>query len=277
MREKKLHTKIVLFVIACVIVTVWVFPLIWAISTSLKTPTEVIMPGFNIIPKEITKENFEEVLNSEYYPIIKWFLNSVISSVTHVVLYLIIASLAAYSFARLKFKGRETIFWICLCSMMVPGIINFIPNFIIVDRLGWLNTLKPMIFPGLSGIFGVFLLRQFMSSIPKELDEAAYMDGASNFFIYLRIVLPLTKPALATLAIFSFQGNWNDFMWPLIVTDLTEKRTLTAGLYIFQGAYNYSYGMLLAGAIVSAIPVLIVFILLQKYFIKGISLTGMKG
>lgn len=275
--KRKTVIKTILFLIALLIVIIWVFPLLWAVSSSFKTPNELIMNEFNLIPKKFTFNNYLAIFNSRNDPILRWFLNSVIVAVSNVVLYLIIASLAAYAFARLNFKGRSVIFWTCLSSMMIPGIVNFVPNFVIVDKLGWINTLYPMIFPGLSGVFGVFLLRQFMLSIPKDLDEAAYMDGASRFYVYYKVIVPLCKPAMATLAIFSFQGSWNDFMWPLIVTDLTEWRTLTAGLSIFLGNHNTDYGVLMAGAIISALPVLIVFILLQKYFVEGITLTGMKG
>jgi multiple sugar transport system permease protein len=275
--KRKTVIKSILFLIAFAVVLIWIFPLLWAISSSFKTPNELIMNEFRLIPKKFTFDNYLAIFNSRHDPILRWFLNSIVVALSNVVLYLLIASLAAYSFARLKFKGRQTIFWICLSSMMIPGIVNFVPNFVIVDKLGWLNTLYPMIFPGLSGVFGVFLLRQFMLSIPKDLDEAAYMDGASRFYVYYKVIVPLCKPAMATLAIFSFQGSWNDFMWPLIVTDLTEWRTLTAGLSIFLGNHNTDYGVLMAGAIISAIPVLIVFILLQKYFVEGITLTGMKG
>src|SRR5690554_3446699 len=277
MRKDLKIKRWLLFSLAILVVIVWVFPLVWAISTSLKDINEIIMPGIHVIPQKVTFINYITILRSSTVPLFRWLLNSLLSTSLHVILYLIVSSLAAFAFARLKFKGKEVIFWICLSSMMIPGIINFVPNFLIVDQLGWINTLFPMIFPGLSGVFGVFLLRQFMNSIPKELDEAAKIDGASNFYVYRKIILPLTKPALATLAIFSFQGNWNDFMWPLIVTDVNEMRTLTSGLYIFQGSYNYSYGQLMAGAVISALPVLLIFILLQRYFIQGISLTGVKG
>ena len=164
-------------------------------------------------------------------------------------LYLSVTSLTAFGFSRLHFRGREVLFWICMSSMMVLGVINMIPNYFIVYRLGLIDNMFSMVLPGLSGVFGVFMLRQFMMDVPKEYDDAARIDGAGKFRIYLNIVLPLCLPALVTLALFSFQGNWNDFMWPLMVTNRPETSTLAAGLSTFIERYSHQYGRLPARGI----------------------------
>ena len=161
--------------------------------------------------------------------------------------------------------------------MMVPPVTNLIPNYIIVDSFGWIDTYYAMIFPAAASVFGVFLLRQFFKGIPKELEESAYIDGCNKFQIFYQIILPLAKPALITLGLFTFLGSWNAFLWPLIVTNSAEMRPLTPGLSLLQGYYIIEHGKLMAGAFLSAIPVIIVFAFAQRYFVRGISLTGIKG
>jgi multiple sugar transport system permease protein len=185
--------------------------------------------------------------------------------------------MAAFAFARLQFKGRDTLFLVVIATMMIPSQVSLIPVFLIVQKLGLFNTYAGLIVPGLASGFGVFLLRQFFISIPKELEEAAYMDGASLWTIYWRIILPVAQPALATLAIFTFLGSWNDFVWPLIITNDVEMRTLPVGLSIFQGRYTSEYGITMAAAAIGSIPVIIAFLLFQKKITSGIALTGIKG
>ncbi len=252
-------------------------PSLWAVATSVKYETEVLDANVSLFPHRVTFENYTSILANRNVPILRWFWNSIKIAVVYVVLYLFIASLAAFAFSRLRFKGREFLFWLGMSSMMIPGVINMIPNYIIIDKLHLVDNMFSMILPGLGGVFGVFMLRQFMRGIPIAYDEAAKIDGASAFRIYFHIVLPLCVPVLVTLAIFSFQGNWNDYVWPLIVTNSAETRTLTAGLATFSGSYAHQYGKQMAGAVLSALPILIVFLAGQKYFIKGISIGGIKG
>ncbi len=252
-------------------------PTLWGLSTSFKYEDDVFETITSFLPGRWTIENYTHVFNNPYTPIMRWFFNSVKIVIVYVILYLLITSLAAFGFSRLRFKGRETLFWICLSSMMVPGVINMIPNYVIIYNLNLIDNMFAMVLPGLSGVFGVFLLRQFMTGIPKEYDEAAKIDGAGKFRIYFNIILPMCVPALVTLAIFSFQGNWNDYIWPLMVTNQPETRTLTAGMSTFIERYAHQYGKLMAGAMASAVPVLAVFLVGQKYFIRGISLGGIKG
>lgn len=265
------------YVVLAAVLIVFFLPMLWGLSTSFKVEEDVFLTITSFFPRRWTFQNYIDVFGNPYTPILRWFFNSVKISVTYVLLYLFITSLAAFGFSRLHFRGREIVFWICMSSMMVPGVINMIPNYFIVYRLGLIDNMFSMVLPGLSGVFGVFMLRQFMLGVPKEYDDAARIDGAGKFRIYLNIVLPLCLPALVTLALFSFQGNWNDYMWPLMVTNRPETRTLAAGLSTFIERYSHQYGKLMAGAIVSALPVLVVFVLGQKYFIRGISIGGIKG
>ena len=223
----------------------------------------------------LTFENFIKVLSESNIP--RWTLNSFIVAISQTILYVLIASLAAFGFARLKFKGRRVIFNICLLSMLVPGIINCVPNYIIISEMGLYDNLIAMILPGLSGVSGVFLLKQFMNNIPKDFDEVARVEGASNFTIYRKVILPMCRPALASLAIFTFQGAWNDFLWPIIVTSSDEQRTLAAGLYKTLMADAQYRGSLMAASIISAIPIIVIFIFGQKYFTQGIGRGGLKG
>lgn len=273
----KIIFSVFLYSLLIAVAFIMFFPTLWAVVTSLKPETEVLEPGFHLLPRIFTLQNYKEVLTSEHDPILRWFLNSAVIALLYVILYLMVTSMAAYAFSRLKFKGREPIFWICMVSMMIPGVINLVPNYVIIERLGLLDNLFAMVLPGLSGVFGVFLLRQFMKNISREYDEVAMIDGANKFVIYSQIILPMCIPALVTLAIFSFQGNWNDFLWPLLVTSEKNNRTLTAGLYIFQNSYAHKYAHLMAGAVLSAIPVLIIFLLGQKQLTKGITIGGLKG
>lgn len=260
----------VLFLCALVIL----LPSLWVLFTSFKEETEVLGGDMSLFPHEWVIDNYKDILSNHNVPIFRWTWNSFKTAATSVVLYLFIASLASFAFCRLKFKGRDFLFWLAMASMMVPGVINIIPNYVIVDKLGLVDNMFSMVLPMLGGVGGVFLLRQFMKNIPMSYDESARIDGANEFQIYFRIILPLCIPVLVTLAIFTFQGSWNDYVWPLIVTNSAQSRTLTAGLATFSGSYAHQYGKQMAGAVLSALPILIVFIFGQKYFIKGISISG---
>lgn len=277
MRKQGFKNKSIILSILAVLGIFWTMPILWIISTAFKPESEVIDAVVRWIPRTFTFENFTAIFSdSDNAPILKWFTNSLFIASIHTALILLIDSLAAFAYARLNFKGKETIFWILMSTMMIPGIINFIPNYAIVDKFGWVDTPIAMIIPGLAGVFGIFLLRQFFEGIPRDLDEAAKIDGCGLFRLYWRIILPLSKPALIALGMFTFMGNWNDFLWPIIVTNDAAQRTLPAGLAIFQGAYVAQYGKLMAGALLSAVPPLILFLLGQKYFVQGIAISGLK-
>jgi multiple sugar transport system permease protein len=273
-RGARIFTMVFLVVMAAI----WVFPLIWVLSSSLKPESDVIANPLTWIPQTFTLDNYTSVLtNTENSPILRWFGNSLFIATIHTALMLLFNAMSAYAFARMKFPGREPLFWLLMLTMMFPAVLNYIPLYAIVDSLGWVDTPWAMIFPGLGSVFGIFLLRQFFIGIPAELEEAARIDGANSWQIFTRIILPLSKPALVTLAIFTFMANWNDFLWPLIVTNDLETRTLPVGLSLLQGYYNIQFGKLTASTVISAIPVLIVFLFAQRFFIKGITLSGIKG
>ena len=269
------NTIVYLLVAACALLSL--FPTIFSIMIAIVTEKtgQIMFENPFAFFQGMTFENFMKVLSESNVP--RWTLNSFIVAITQTILYLLIASLAAFGFSRLEFKGRRVLFNICLLSMLVPGIINCVPNYIIISELGLYDTLLAMILPGLSGVSGVFLLKQFMNNISKDFDEVARVEGASNFTIYRKVILPMCMPALSSLSIFTFQGAWNDFLWPIIVTSSDENRTLAAGLYKTLMADSQYRGSLMAASIISAIPIVVVFIFGQKYFTQGIGRGGLKG
>ncbi|MEZ0536819.1 carbohydrate ABC transporter permease [Caldicellulosiruptoraceae bacterium PP1] len=278
MSRSDLIKKIIITAIISILCIIWIVPLIWMLSTSLKPEYTVVKVPPEWIPHPFSLENYIYIFKDTYdAPIIRWFLNSLFVASVYTLLVVIVDSLAAYGYARLNFKGRELLFWLLMATYMIPPVMNLIPSYIVVYKFNWIDTYYPMIIPGLAGVFGVFLLRQFFKTIPKEYDESAYIDGASNFVIYKNIILPLSKPALVTLAVFSFMGNWNDFLWPLIVTNDTFMRTLPVGLSLFQGKYVIEFGKMMAGATVSALPAIILFLFTQRFFVRGITMSGLKG
>ena len=267
-----------LFLVLTALALVWMAPLLYIISTSLKPESETVTWPVRWIPAHFTLENYAHILFSRNKsPILRWLWNSLFTATAHTTLVVLVSSLAAYGYARLRFKGRDALFTVLMATMMVPGVINFVPAYLIVDKLGWVDTYAALIFPALGGVFGVFLLRQFFKGIPRELEEAARIDGAGYFRTYWQIILPLARPALVTLAVFTFMGHWNDFFWPLIVTNDASMRTLPPGLAFFQSQYLTYFGRLTAGDVVSAVPILILFLFAQRYFVKGIALSGIKG
>lgn len=252
-----------------------VAPFIWMISTSLKTIPEIFAYPIIWIPEQIRWENYRDVL--ELLPFGRYLFNTAFVSLSVTGLELLTSSLAAYAFARLRFPGREKLFLLYLATLMIPGQVTLIPNFLLMRWFDWVDTYWALIIPQAFSAFGTFLLRQFFLSIPRELEEAARADGASYFRVYWQIILPLSGPALATLAVFSFMAQWNAFLWPLIVTHGDDMRTLTVGLRFFQDELVTQYNYLMAGTVMSIIPILILFLALQRYFVRGIALTGMGG
>ena len=273
----KLTFNVIVYILVVVCTILSLFPTFFAFLLAVlkEKNANAMYEDFTQIFTGFTWENFKNVLEGSNIP--RWTLNSFIVAIVQTVLYVFIASLAAFGFSRLKFKGRKILFDICLFSMLVPGIINCVPNYIIISSMGLYDSLFAMILPGLSGVGGVFLLKQFMDNIPKDYDEVYRVEGASNFTIYRKVILPLCGPALASQAIFSFQGAWNDFLWPIIVTSSDENRTLASGLYKTLMADTQYRSSLMAASIISAIPIVVVFIFGQKYFTEGISKGGIKG
>ena len=275
MRNTKFNAIVYTLVIICTILSLTpsLFGLILAFQKEVNIPH--MFEGFNTFFKGITIENFIKVKDRSPY-LFTWLKNSFIVSFSQTFIYILIASLAAFAFTRLKFKGQKILFNLCLVSMVIPGIINIVPNFIIISKLGLYNSLLAMILPGLSGVGGVFLLRQFMMDIPFDYDEAARIDGASDLTVYARVIMPMCKPVLISLILFTFQGAWNDFLWPLIVTEGDSSRTIASGLYLTIMSDTSMKGILMACAFISALPIIVIFIFGQKYFVEGNS-GGIKG
>jgi multiple sugar transport system permease protein len=267
--------RVALYIVLILIGLFFLLPILWMFSTSLKPFVETLQPTW--IPQEPTLENFTNIFNDPSIPVLRWFVNSVGVAVAFTALVVLLDSLAAYAYARMEFPGRNLLFGLLLATLVMPGIMFLVPNFITIVRLGWLNTYQGVIAPGLAGVFGVFFLRQFFQSIPKELEEAAYMDGATVWTTFFRVSLPLAKGAIATLAIITFLTSWNDFLWPLLILNDRELQTLPVGLATIQGQYTFDYGKLMAGAVVTAVPVLVLYIFLQRYIIQNVAMTGLKG
>jgi len=268
-------SKFLLFVIMCIVALFMIIPFVWSFSTSLKAVGEVFDYPPKWIPESLHWNNYFQVWKAA--PFSRYMINSIIVSGIITILTLLTGSLAAYAFARLEFWGRDLLFMIYLGTMMIPGQVTMIPNFILIKLLGWTDTYTGLVLPSVFTALGVFLLRQFFMTIPKEYEEAAKIDGASRFYIYLYIILPLAIPALSTLAVFTFVFQWNNLMWPLVVINKEAMKTLTLGLASFQGMHSTNWSLLMAAATIGIIPSFIIFILGQKYLIKGITLSGIKG
>jgi multiple sugar transport system permease protein len=256
----------------------FVAPLLWMVSTSFKPNFQTTQFPPSWIPQNFSDVGYSTILTTASgNPVLRWFLNSMIAATAHTLLVLITASTAAYALARMHFRGKNVMFAIIVLTLVIPQFVFIIGNYVIVQYFGWLDTLLAVIVPGAAGAFGVFFLRQFFVSLPLELEEAALIDGANRFQIFLRIVLPLSKAPLATLAVLSFLVNWNDFLWPVYVLLSPESLTLPPGLAILQGAYNTKYAVIMAGGVLASIPVLLIYIFAQRYIIEGVSRSGLKG
>lgn len=253
----------------------WVLPILWMISTSIKPETMVMTIIPHWIPPEVTFENYLRALQKA--PILVWFYNSSVIAIASTFLVLLIDAMAAYAFARIRFPGNKLLFILTLSTMMVPSQITIVPLYLFFSRLNMLDTLPAVILPRAAAAIGVFMLRQFFMNIPVELEEVARIDGCSRYGIFWRIILPLSRPALAALGIFAFVWSWNDFLWPLITLSSKEHYTLPIGIATLIGYFARDYGMVMAGAIIASIPTLIVFLFFQRHFIKGITTTGLKG
>jgi multiple sugar transport system permease protein len=268
-------SRMLLYTTLVLVTMFFLLPLLWMISTSLKPFAEWVQP--NWIPRNPTLNNFRSIFADPTLPALRWFFNSLLVATTFTVLVVFIDALAAYAYARMEFPGRKLLFGLLLATLVMPGIMFLVPNYLTINRLGWLNSYQGVIAPGLSGVFGVFFLRQFFQSIPRELEEAARIDGANTWTTFFRVVLPLARGALATLAVITFLTSWNDFLWPLIILNDREIQTLPVGLATLQGQYTFDYGRLMAGATITAAPVLLIYFLLQRYIVQSVAMTGLKG
>jgi multiple sugar transport system permease protein len=257
---------------------IFIAPLAWMLVTSLKTyPDSNRLPP-SWVPNPLSGHGYSTIVNApQQTPVLRWFVNSMLAATLQAVLILIVASMAAYALARMRFPGRNVLFGVIVATLFVPPFALIIPNFLIADHLNWLDTLAVIVVPGAASAFGVFFLRQFFLSLPREIEEAALLDGASQWQIFIRVVLPLSRPALATLAVLSFLTNWNDFLWPVYVLFTPAQQTLPPGLGALQGAYVTDYPVIMAGAALASVPAILLFLMAQRYIIEGVSRTGLKG
>lgn len=270
--------RIGLYAILTVLTLIFAVPLIWMIITSLKTYPEAQQIPTTWLPDRVSTYGYDVLFAAgSQNPVLRWFLNSMLAATLQVALVLVTASMAAYALARMRFRGRGAMFGLIVATLFVPPATLIIPNFLIVDTLNWLDTLLVIVVPGAASAFGVFFLRQFFLSLPKELEEAAVLDGANQWQVFYRVVLPLSKPALATLAVLAFLSNWNDFLWPIFVLFSADSLTLPAGLGLLQGTYTTDYPVMMAGAVLASVPALILFVVSQRYVIAGVSRSGLKG
>jgi multiple sugar transport system permease protein len=250
-----------------------IFPFVWMIVSSLKLPQDIY--SLSLIPPSPTLDNYREVIDKTEY--IRWFLNSLIIATITTLSVAFFDSLAGYTLAKFRFPGQTVIFILILSTLMVPTEMLVIPWYMMSIEFHWTDSYWGIMFPGVMSAFGVFLMRQFFSGVPNDLIDAARLDGFSEFRIFWNIALPLVKPAVAALCIFTFLGNWNAYIWPLIVTRSEEMRTLPVGIAFFSSEAQSSFHLIMAAASLATIPVLIIFIIFQRQIIKGIVLTGLKG
>jgi ABC-type glycerol-3-phosphate transport system permease component len=271
-------TNTILHIVLIAASFVFVFPFLWMLFTALKTPAELLQGIQQFLPEEPQWENFIRAVT--VIPFLMYLKNSLIVVVSVVIGTVFSATTAAYAFAKLRWKGRDKWFVIMLATMMLPIQVILIPTYILYARIGWLGTRLPLIVPAFFGggaAFYIFLLRQFFKGIPKELTESAIIDGANHWQIFLKIMLPLSKPAVVTVALFTFMGAWNDYFGPLIFLSNPEHWTLALGLRAFQTQYGGQYNLMMAASILIMLPTLLLFFFAQKTFIEGIKFTGIKG
>lgn len=275
----ELPLRIIGYAVLILVTLTMVVPFIWMVTTSLKHPNATFTYPPQLLPTEIDFRNYEMLFT--LVPFGRYFLNTLLVTGLTVLGQVVVCSLAAYGFARLRFIGRDVLFVVYLATMMVPYQVTLIPLFLIVFGMGWVNTYQGLVIPAISSVFGIFLLRQAFLGVPRDYQEAARIDGASEFMIYWRIFLPLNGPALATLAVFAFMGTWTDLLWPLLIARSPEMRTLELGLAYFNSSTSAfrqtNWPLMMSASVIVMLPVLFVYIFAQRYFIQGISLSGVKG
>jgi multiple sugar transport system permease protein len=267
--------KAVIYALLTLGAATMIIPFVWMISTSLKAQSQLFAWPPQWIPSPIMWQNYLTVFEKVKFG--TYGLNTLIITVSVTIGQLITCSLAGYAFARLRFPGRNILFMVYLATMMIPFQVTMIPNFIILRYLGLTDSHLGVILPQLANAFGTFLMRQFFLSFPSELEDAAKLDGCNHLQMFATIVIPNSKPILATLAVMTFQGTWNDFLWPLIVLSTEGKRTLAVGLSYLVGQYTTRWEILMAGSLLTILPIILLFFFLQKYFVQSIKMTGLKG
>jgi len=273
-----LASKVAMWIILLIGAVLFAMPFYLMLSMSFKSASEIAQSSNWAPPNEWTIENYKTVLTNEAAPFFLFLKNSVLVAVFSTTGVLLSSSLVAYAFARLQFRGRDRLFILLLSTMMLPGIVTMVPTYFLFSQLKWVDTILPLTVPAFfgGGAFNVFLLRQFFMSIPRELDEAAILDGGSNATIFWKVIMPNSGAALATVGIFTFIYNWRDFMGPLIYLNTPEKQTLEVGLRTYQSLHQEHWDLIMAASVIVALPLILIFIIGQRYFVKGIVMTGIK-
>jgi multiple sugar transport system permease protein len=270
--------QVLFWLMLAALTIIFLAPLVWMISTSFKTHEEATRLPLSWLPNPWDLGAYRTLFGSgSANPVLRWFLNSLVAAAANSVLIVAVDAAAAYALARMDFPGKKLIFTSVITTIFLPAFVFLVPNFLIVSKLGWLDSLWAIIVPSAGGAFGVFFLRQFFSTLPKELEEAAIIDGANQWRIFTRVILPLSKPALSTLAVLSFLTNWNDFLWPVYVLFSPNNLTLPSGLAKLQNAAAVDYPIIMAGAVVASVPVILIFIIAQRQVIESVSRSGLKG
>lgn len=273
--SKRSSNVIIFYVITTVLALFILLPFFWMVSTSLKSRGALMALPIEWIPKKISFEGYTKLF--DVFPFGRTVLNSIFVSIVTTIVSLTSALMAAYAFSKLDFKGKNTLFSLYLATMMIPSQVTTIPIFIVLKYMGLLNTYTGLILPSIFNAFGIFMLRQYMNSISNEFIEAAILDGANYYTIFYQIMIPLCMPVIATLGVITFMGAWNDYFWPLIVLSDRNKMTLPVALSQLNGQYSTEYNTLMAGSLISMVPILIVYAFAQKYFEAGLQLGGVKG
>lgn len=264
-----------LYVALIAVAIVMLFPFVWMVSTSLTSDAQLFVTPPQLIPSPFVPGNYARVADA--FPLGAFLRNSLIVAAISTTLQVATSAMAAYAFARLQFRGRDALFLVYLATLMVPLQVIVVPLFIEMRFLNFVNSYPGLILPSIASAFGTFLLRQAFLTLPRELEEAAFIDGASHWTVFRRIVLPLSGPALATFGIFAFMASWNSFLWPLIVTSSQDLMTLPVGLSNLHGRYATAWNLVMAGSTISVIPIVLVYLVAQRYVVRGVALSGLKG
>ncbi|HDI3407533.1 TPA: carbohydrate ABC transporter permease [Listeria monocytogenes] len=272
-RQKSRGAQIAVITILTVGGFFMILPFIWMVLSSLKTDAEILKIPPTIWPETFTLDNFTKLFTEMDFAI---YLKNTLIIVFFSFFGLFLNAMAGYDFAKFKFKGKNKLFYLVLATMMIPGQVTMIPVYLLLNAAGLTNTMTGIVLPGLVGAFGIFLFRQFMSTISDDLLEAARLDGASEFYIFWRIVIPISRPVLAVQGILTFIAGWNSFLWPLIIANDEKFYTLSVGLQLLKGQYGSNYALQMAGATFMVIPIILIFMTFQKYILKGFNVSGMK-
>lgn len=274
LRQRAVLLRVLRYTVLCLGGLVMIVPFLWMLSTSLKAPGAALSSPPQIIPNQPTLESYRRV--AEAVPLVGMLMNSLIVTSVAVIAQLVTSAFSAYAFARMHWRGREAVFFLYLATLMVPAQVTITPLFILMQRLGWVDTYQGLIAPGLVSAFGTFLLRQAMLGVPREYEEAALLDGGNHWTVFRHVALPMVQPSLATLMVFAVMGAWNSFLWPLFITRDERLMTLPVGLAMLHGRYTTEWSMVMAGAVITVAPIIVVFLCAQRSFIRGVALSGLK-